>query len=704
MPPDGRSSLSDWVDELKRRNVFRVAAVYAGVGFVLVQATAYVFEALLFPAWAHRLFVVFVLAGFPVALVLAWAFEVTPEGVRLSPGEPDTDGGEEGAERAARRAGSTGTAVAVGLVGVAGAVAALAGWVAWESLRSPDGRHSASGDSPSAGAVADSLADGEVPSELRATRIAVLYFDDHSEDGELGHVAAGLTESLIHELNRAPGLDVISRNGVKPYRNPQVPLDSLARILGAGSLVEGSVEREGNQLLVTVQLVDGATASHLVSERVRGRVDAPLEVRNELVERVASLLRRELGREVRLRQARAGTESQEAWELYHLAREVRSDADSFRQERDIESAHRLFLQADSIFARAEEADPGWPWPTLGRGEVALSLGRLGSVEVTGSRGEWLRRGVEHANRVLSEDPDDAAALELRGELRYFLARIRDFPEADSTLAEAERDLRRAVSKDPGRAGAWSRLAYLLQNDARFAEARSALRRSREADRFLREERDYLFQQASLALDLEEFGRAGELLRRALEDYPEVPAFSFKRLQYLASTASRPEQVGEAWDVLDRFESLTGTRPYMPGRALVAAVVARAGLGDSARAVLQRVGTDRKMSPHTALNAAYARLQLREEARALDLLGRYLEANPGQRDYVAREWWWRPLRDHPRFRSLVDDSTLSAGGPGLPGAAPDADRSVRDYQGSTMLPGSRERVSSRSPPQTWTSKS
>jgi TolB-like protein/Tfp pilus assembly protein PilF len=629
--------------ELRRRKVFRVAAVYAGVGFVLVQATAYLFDALLFPEWAHRLFVVFVVMGFPVALVGAWAFELTPEGIRTARRADAADGEAVEAEGPARPGGSR-AMLSVAAVAVVGAGVAAAGWAAWQAWLAPEPERSATAvDADSAG--------GELP----ATRIAVLYFDDHSEGGGMGHVAAGLTESLIHELNRAPGLDVVSRNGVKPYRNPDVSMDSIARALGAGSLVEGSVEREGDELLVTVQLVDGATASHLLSERVRGHVDAPLEVRDELVEKVAGLLRRELGQEVRLREARAETESSRAWELYHLARDIRTDADSFRREGDAEAARRLYLQADSVLAEAEELDPDWQWPAIQRGEVALALGRLASPEVTGTKETWLERGIEHADRVLSEEPDDAAALELRGQLRYYLAQTHRGAGAAEMLESAERDLRRAVSEDPGRAEAWSRLAYLLRGQARFAEARSAVRRSREADRFLMADRDYLYLRASLALDLEAFEQADRLLREALEQYPGEPAFLYKRLQYLASTASAADDVDRAGAVLERFEAVTRTGPWAPGRALLAAVAARAGDADSARAVLGRLEDGSPLGPDAAANAAYAHLQLGERRRALDLLARFLEANPGQRDYVAREWWWRPLRDHPRFRELVGDS-------------------------------------------------
>jgi len=652
LPPDGPLSLADWMNEFRRRSVFRVAAVYAGVAFVLVQATAYVFEALLFPPWAHRLFVVFVLAGFPVALVLAWAFEVTPEGVRLSrvEGDGDEDGDEPGS--VAHRARSTGAFVVVGVIAVAGAASAVGGWLAWEQFLSPNAQPEASAASSSASA--DTPVGG-----LPERRIAVLYFDDHSEDETMQHVASGFTESLIHELNQAPGLEVVSRTGVKPFRDPQASFDSIARALNAGSLVEGSVERQGEQLMVTVQLVDGATGSHIMSERIVGSVDDPLGIRDQLVRRVAELLRKRLGREIRLQEARADTRNSRAWELYHLAGEIQSDADSFREEGDADAARRLYHQADSLLARSEALDPGWWWPTIRRGTIALRVARVGAPEVSEARRHWLERGIEHTNRILDEEPDHGGALELRGELRYFLARTQGVENAERSLRAAEEDLRQAVEQEPNRAGAWARLAYLLWNDARFSEAQSAVRRSREADPFLIAEHNYLYLTASLALDLEEFERARDILERALAEYPEDPSFRFKQLQYLASTGADSGAVTEAWEVLERFESLIPADSWPPGPPLVAAVAARAGMEDSARAILAGMPRRSERSPNTSLNAAYARLLLGDEDRALDLLSDFLEANPGQRDYVAREWWWRPLRDHPRFREMVRDSVRTA---------------------------------------------
>ena len=202
---------------------------------------------------------------------------------------------------------------------------------------------------------------------LDPTNIAVLYFDDLSADQDLGYLADGLTESLINALGLIQPLRVVSRNGVKPYRDNPIPIDSLARVLGVGSLVEGSVERSGDRLVATVKLVDGTTQTQSFSERiVRGGEDV-LSLRDDIVEEATRLLGRHLGRELRSREVREGTKSNEAWQSLQRATRLMEDADTLRWSLgDAESAVRVLGQADSILALAESFDPNWMQPVVQR--------------------------------------------------------------------------------------------------------------------------------------------------------------------------------------------------------------------------------------------------------------------------------------------------------------------------------------------------
>ena len=244
--------LNALVSELRRRRVFRVAAIYGVAAWVFIEVTSTI---LLLPDWLMRVVVVCAVLGFPLALVLSWAFDITPDGVQRA---EEHGGVEESTLQLVHTPG-----VRLGLVGLVVLVTAVAGWASWGLWLRPGAD---AGVGP-----AEDPATAEV--ELDASHVAVLYFDDHSLDGSLGHIASGLTEFLIHELSQIELLSVISRNGVKPFRDGTTAFGDMVRSLGVGSLVEGSVERLGDRLRATIQLVDGRTGLHLLSRQIEREGD-----------------------------------------------------------------------------------------------------------------------------------------------------------------------------------------------------------------------------------------------------------------------------------------------------------------------------------------------------------------------------------------------------------------------------------------------
>ncbi|HEX2080097.1 MAG TPA: BTAD domain-containing putative transcriptional regulator, partial [Longimicrobium sp.] len=232
-------------------------------------------------------------------------------------------------------------------------------------------------------------------------RIAVLYFDDHSAGGSLEYLAAGLTESLIHELSQVQALQVVSRNGVKPYRGGTMPLDSVVARLRVGSVVEGSVQRTGDSVRLAVQLVDAQTLAHLDSRVVVRPLDQVLALQDELSQEVASALRRRLGRELRLRQAREEAGSARALDAVLRAEQLRTDAEAVVRSadlRDAGSALALLARADSLLAAAQAQAPRWERPTVARGWVALQAAGLPGA---GGERERLEAALAHAERALA---------------------------------------------------------------------------------------------------------------------------------------------------------------------------------------------------------------------------------------------------------------------------------------------------------------
>ncbi|MGH7530055.1 MAG: protein kinase domain-containing protein, partial [Gemmatimonadales bacterium] len=218
--------------------------------------------------------------------------------------------------------------------------------------------------------------DGTSAGRLDPARVAVLYFQDLSPDSSLGYLADGLTEALIDELGAIPALDVVSRGGVVPFRDRQPPRDSVARVLSAGSLVEGTVEAVGSRARVVVRLVDGSSGADLRREAFELPHSSQLAIRDSLARQVALFLRERLGEEIELREERSATSSVAAWILVQQAERARKAGEAALVRTPPDSTFRDFNRADSLLARAETEDPAWVEPTLRRARLAYERAGL----------------------------------------------------------------------------------------------------------------------------------------------------------------------------------------------------------------------------------------------------------------------------------------------------------------------------------------
>ena len=222
--------------ELKRRQVFKVAAVYGGVAFVVMQAADFLVPALRLPETVATGIALTMILGFPVALVLAWALEVSPEGLKKE--DPATSGELAAivAEPASRR-------WPIGILGLAGTVLMVAGvWLTF----GPRG-----GDSESS-----NLAPG-------MASIAVLPFLNLSADTANEYFSDGVTEEIITALSQLRDLQVVSRSATFRYKGEDVDPREVGRELGVSTILEGSVRRQGDDLRITAQLIDVENGFHI---------------------------------------------------------------------------------------------------------------------------------------------------------------------------------------------------------------------------------------------------------------------------------------------------------------------------------------------------------------------------------------------------------------------------------------------------------
>ncbi|MGD2124332.1 MAG: adenylyl cyclase, partial [Gemmatimonadota bacterium] len=241
--------------DLMRRRVFRAMAVYGAVAFGVIQGVDIVLPRLGLPDWTVTLVVWVCVLGFPVAMLLTWAFERTPEGLRLTDDAKAEELDAIVAEPAGRRWSS-------GLLALLGVMALVTG--AWWVGRSTAMGEAGSGRTTGASEVLQ-RAYADLADDLRPA-IAVLPFSDFSPEGDQQYFADGISEELVNALVKIQGLRVTGRTSSFAYRNVEKDLREIGSELGVRYLVEGSVRKRGDRLRITAQLVDADDNFHLWSE------------------------------------------------------------------------------------------------------------------------------------------------------------------------------------------------------------------------------------------------------------------------------------------------------------------------------------------------------------------------------------------------------------------------------------------------------
>src|SRR5262245_54565623 len=261
--------------ELKRRKVYKVAIAYAVVSWLLIQIATQVFPFFEIPNWAIRLVVLLLILGFPVALILSWAFEITPEGIRR-----ESEVGSRGSIRK-----QTGRKI-VGLTIVAAIVAA--GLLAFQFLRSK---------SPTVARVSPTTASSPA-AEIPAKSLAVLPFESLSRDPDNAYLAGGIQEEIMTRLAKIADLKVISRTSTQRYQSKPGNLSEIAKQLGVANILEGSVQKAADKVRVNVQLINAQSDSHLWAETYDRKLTDAFAVESEIAKGIAESLQAKLtGRE-----------------------------------------------------------------------------------------------------------------------------------------------------------------------------------------------------------------------------------------------------------------------------------------------------------------------------------------------------------------------------------------------------------------------
>jgi serine/threonine-protein kinase len=490
------------------------------------------------------------------------------------------------------------------------------------------------------------------------TRVAVLYLRPQPPSPAVVGLADAVTELVIDELGRVAALEVLPPSAVQPFRAGAPSLESVVQVLRAGMVVEGTVDSSSSRLRSTVRIIDGATLRQLASHSLERPV-ASLDARGELARDLAGFVRARVGLEVRRRREDREAPSGEVLDLVRRAEELEDQATAIDQLGEPDNALRKLAEADSVLQRAAALAPAWGRIPVDRGWLARRKGLLLFNEArVAEAAACFREGIAHADRALAAQADNAAALELRGTLRMHLAWLRD-PGAGARSASAERDLRRAVALAPDRARAWYYLSSVLLERGLMAEAAVAASRAYREDAFVEEGPAVLQTLLFTALEQGWSDSASHWCEEGKRRFPGDVRLAECRLTALGWYGQSGADAVAAWRELAAIEAADWTGVLRQSatyrRVMVAAVLARAGLVDSAQAVMARVRR-REWSAETSLldyYEAFIRTVAGDHDGALRLLERQLSRAPGTVDQIATSRWFAPLRADPRFQGLLD---------------------------------------------------
>jgi TolB-like protein len=417
--------------ELKRRNVYKVAVAYAVASWLLIQIATQVFPFFEIPNWAVRLVVLLLIAGFPVALVFSWAFEITPEGIkRESEIEPD--------KSITHHTGRKVVALTIALAVIA------AGVFAFQLFRARSTTSSANIAGPA----------NPIPDKS----IAVLPFDNLSDDKSNAYFAEGIQDEILTRLSKISALKVISRTSTQKYKSAPDNLRDIGQQLGVANLLEGSVQKAGNAVHINVQLIKAATDAHLWAESYDRELQNIFGVEGEVAGKIADALDAKLSSAEEKAVAVRPTNNVAAYDAYLHGRSIEATRFDIPGEQQVASDYARAVQLDPTFALA--------WARLA---IVRSFFYFNTIDRETNSPAAIKEAVD---RAVALQPELGEAWLAQGIYRYMV--LHDFPGALQAYAEAGKRL-------PNSADVLGNMAFVERRMGRWDEAVSHFRKAISLD-------------------------------------------------------------------------------------------------------------------------------------------------------------------------------------------------------------------------------
>src|ERR1700730_10271529 len=416
--------IDNFFSELKRRNVYKVAITYAVVSWLLVQAASILLPTFEAPTWVMKALVVFLALGFVISVMISWAFEATPEGLKRTEDVPP--------DIAAKLPTWSRRKFVTFTVGVA---VIAAGLLAYQFLRAPRSTITSSAENKS---------------------IAVLPFVNMSADKNDEYLSDGVSEELITALSKITGLQVKARTSSFAFKGKNEDIQKIGELLHVSHLLEGSVAKAGNKLRITVQLIQAADGNHLWSDTYDREMQDIFAVRSEVAQQVAETLKVRLLGEEKRKIDKKPTENLEAYNLY---RQGRFYTDKLSEEG--------MTKAVPLFQQAIEKDPRFALAYAGMADNYV----IAADAIIPPR-EAFSKAKEAALKAIELDDSLAEAHASLGLVHYHY---------DWDWPAAEQELKRAISLNPQSAQSYTLYTHYLAGMGRYDEAKKFGARALELD-------------------------------------------------------------------------------------------------------------------------------------------------------------------------------------------------------------------------------
>lgn len=520
--------------ELRRRNVFRMAGLYLVAAWLAVQVAATLLPVFEAPAWVMKAIVLLLAIGFVVALVFSWIYELTPAGLQREAELAREYQPYQGPERRRprlRRIADASADEPVSRAGrrlqdrlIIGLLLLAVGYFLVDKFLI----RGAPGATTTAGAAAPGAV-GQAPQPV-GNLIAVLPFRNRSALAEDAYFAEGIHDDLLTQLAKIPTLKVISRTSMLRYAATERSIPEIARELGAAVVLEGAVQRAGERVLISVQLIDGTSDVHLWAERYDRELstDSVFAIQAEIAKAVANATRVALSPAQAKRLAAGSTRNLLAYEAF-LQGKLLAAHDRATPER--------FAAALAQFDRAIALDPEFAQAHARKARTQFASYWFGYSDAS------MREAAKQSTaQALALAPKDIETWMAQAYAHYWGAL--DYAGADALLA-------RVIRRVPGHAEAWYARGLVARRDGRFADSIEAFRHSLENDPA---NTDTLIELSNTLLSLGEFEEADAVRERVRALGAELPT-------HAAEDRFNRGDVEGAWAALDGPNDFYSTLPF-----------------------------------------------------------------------------------------------------------------------------------------------